>query len=1122
LNIAAWLGELGLERYAEAFEANDIDASVLRTLNADDLKELGVTSLGHRKKLLEAIAALTPQSSAAPVAAAPAPASATPAVREAERRQLTVMFCDLVGSTGLAARLDPEDMGRVIRAYQDCCAEVVRRWDGHVAKFMGDGVLAYFGWPQAHEDDAERAVRAGLDMAAAVGRLQARDDEPLAARVGIATGVVMVGELIGDGAAQEQAVVGETPNLAARLQALAAPGAVAISQSTRRLLGGLFELDDLGPQRLKGFAEPLAAWRVAGEGRAEGRFQALRGEHLTPLVGREHELALLLERWAWAREGDGQVVLISGEPGIGKSRLLQALRQELSGQPHLALSHFGSAYHTNSALHPIIAQLERAAGFAVDDQPPARLAKLEALLCQSTDQLEDAVPLVGALLGIPANDRYPALNLSPQRQKQRTLEVLIEQLAGLARRRPVLELYEDLHWVDPSTLELLDLLVERVRPLPVLVVATFRPEFTPPWSGQAHVTTLPLNRLGRRQGATMALRVTGGKPLPNQILDQIVARTDGVPLFVEELTKTVLESGLLTDTGDRYELTGPLPPLAIPATLQDSLTARLDRLALAKETAQVGAVIGREFSHELLASVADRSKEQLQSALDQLVASELVFRRGVPPVVTYSFKHALVQDTAYQSLLKSKRQQLHARIAQSLEERFPDRVHSEPEVLAHHYAEADLVARAIPYWLGAGRKAAERSADREAAAHLRKGLELVAQLPDPRERAEKELDLRIALGPVLMNIRGTAAPEVAEVYERAHELCGEVGGPEQTFPVLWGLWFHHYMSGQLRVAGEYANELIGVARGLPDTVFRLQGQHAAWMTRCALGELAVAQGHVEEGLGLYDLDRHASSAFVYGGHDAGVCGYSNGALICWLLGYSDRALHLAEDGVALARRLDQPFSSAQALCLKAMLHQLRGEPRAVAEGADELLALCVKHDLKAWARNAEMLKAWTLLGNALVDEGLRQFRQALDARRATGVTARQEYYLVLLAEALGCAGRPEPGLEAVTEALELIQSTEDRRWEALGHRVRGDLLLAASGRNDADAEAAFRCAIDVARTQEAKSLELRAATSLARLLADQDERQSARDLLAPVYGWFTEGFDTADLKDAKALLDALG
>jgi class 3 adenylate cyclase len=739
VNIAAWLRELGLERYEAAFRENDIAPAVLPELTDRDLQDLGV-SLGHRRLLLKAIRALAEDAAERHhIEASPSPAARPASHSGAERRQLTVMFVDLVGSTALSARLDPEDMSGVIRAYQECCAEVIRRWDGHVAKYLGDGVLAYFGWPQAHEDAAERAVRAGLELTDAIAKLGTPAGYTLAARIGIATGLVMVGELIGEGVAREQAVVGETPNLAARLQALAAPGSVVISQATRRLVGGLFELADLGPRRLKGFAEPLVAFRVKGEGSVEGRFEAFHGERLTPLVGREQELAILLERWAWAKEGEGQVVLLAGEPGIGKSRLLRALRQEMSGEPHLVLSHFCSPYHINSALHPTIGQLERAAGFAPGDKPEARRAKLEDLLGQATEQLDEAVPLIGALLGLPADPRYPALNLSPQRQKQRTLEILIDQLAGFARHRPVLELYEDVHWADPSTRELLDLMVERVRALQVLAVLAYRPEFSPAWTGRAHVTLLPLNRLGRRQGAAMVQRIAAGKALPAEVLGQIVARTDGVPLFVEELTKTVLESVLLADKGDHYELSGPLPPLAIPTTLHDSLMARLDRLAPVKEIAQTAAVIGREFSHDLLAEVADRAEAELETALDELVAAELVYRHGLPPDATYSFKHALVQEAAYQSLLKSKRQQLHARIAEALEEEFPDVGETGPEVLARHLTEAGQAERAIAYWRAAAQRASERSAHQEAIAHLGKGVELLRELPETQKRNRLEL-----------------------------------------------------------------------------------------------------------------------------------------------------------------------------------------------------------------------------------------------------------------------------------------------------------------------------------------------------------------------------------------------
>ena len=1099
MDILAWLRELGLERYEQAFQENEIAVDILPKLTADDLKDIGVTIVGHRRKLLEAIAALAKPALALQAGPSAAPAEAPPTARPAaaERRQLTVMFVDLVGSTALSAALDPEEMGAAIRVYQNAVAGEILRFEGHIAKFMGDGVLAYFGWPQAHEDDAERAVRAGLALARAVGALEV-GGRRLAARIGIATGLVVVGEPAGEGEAQERAVVGETPNLAARLQALAEPGSVVISWATRRLVGSLFELTDLGPTRIKGFPKPVAAFRVQGEGSADGRFEALHGQRLTPLIGREHQLAMLLERWSWAKDGEGQVVLIAGEAGIGKSRLLHALRDKLVGEPHFALSYFCSAYHTNSMLHPIVSQLERAAGFSSHDEPGDRLAKLEALLAQGADRLDEAAPLIGTLLGVPADERYPALNLSPQRQKQRTFEVLIEQLSGLARERPVLQLFEDLHWADPSTLELLAMVIERARVLPLLVVITCRPQFSPPWSGQAHVTALPVNRLGRRQGAAMALQITGGKTLPPEILDQILERTDGVPLFVEELTRTLLESGLMTDAGDRYELAGPLPPLAIPANLHDSLMARLDRLAPVKELAQIGAVIGREFSHELLAAVADRPQEQLESGLDQLVASELVFRRGAPPDAAYSFKHALVKDAAYQSLLKSRRQQLHARVSQVFEERFPGVVETQPELLAYHLTEAGLDERAAEAWARAGRAALGRSAMREAVNSLSRAVGLLRGMPSSPDRQRLELELLGGLGVALVNTLGPASSEAKAAHERADRLSQELGDRKARFRARWNLWRVYNVRAEFDSAVALGDALLAEAQTDRDADHEVQARHALWSSHLFRGDLEAICHHVDCGLALYEVDRHGTQALTFGGHDARECALAAGSNALFLLGYPERALARNAEGIAHA--LAQPQVVAHAHNWGSMLLQLAGEFEQLDRRIILLARLADEHGLAIYYPEARILAAWRAVRLERDHRAAEEMRKFLDRRTAMGSVGMQTYFLMLFADAQLRLGRPDEALAAITEGL---------------------ARAALDARDVRIAEAALDAALAAARHQSSRLFELRAACDLARLWADQGQRRKAYDLLAPVYGWFTEGFDTADLKDATALLGEL-
>jgi class 3 adenylate cyclase/predicted ATPase len=1121
MDVLAWLRELGLERYEQAFRENEIAAEILPKLTADDLKDMGVAIVGHRRKLLEAIAALAkPALAEQPVPSAPAETPRKAQPTEAERRQLTVMFVDLVGSTALSAALDPEEMGAAIRLYQNAVAGETLRFEGHIAKFMGDGVLAYFGWPQAHEDDAERAVRAGLAIARTVAGLEVGGHR-LAARIGIATGLVVVGERVGEGEAQERAVVGETPNLAARLQASAPPGGVVISQTTRRLVGTLFELADLGPTRIKGFAEPISAFVVQGEGRADGRFEALHGQRLTPLIGREHELAMLMERWNWAKDGDGQVVLIAGEAGIGKSRLMHALREKLTGEPHFALSYFCSAYHTNSALHPVVAQLERAAGFASQDEPGDRLDKLEALLAQGAERLDEAAPLVGALLGVPTDERYRAPNLSPQRQKQRTFEVLIEQLAGLSRERPVLQAYEDLHWADPSTLELLDMVVERARVLPVLVVITHRPQFIPPWSGQAHVTALPLHRLGRRQGAAMALEVTGGKALPAEILAQILERTDGVPLFVEELTRTMLESGLLTDAGERYELTGPLPALAIPANLHDSLMARLDRLAPVKELAQTGAVIGREFSHKLIAAVADRPQEQLESWLDQLVASELVFRRGSPPDAIYSFKHALVRDAAYQSLLKSRRQQLHARVAHVFEEQFPALAETQPELLAYHLTEAGLDERAAEAWARAGRAALGRSAMREAANSLSRAVGLLRGLPSSPDRQRLELELLGGLGVALTNTLGPASSEAQAAHERAAQLSQELGDREGRFRARWNLWRVYNVRAEFDSALAVGDALLAEAQADGDADHEMQARHALWSSCLFRGDLEAAGRHIDRGLSLYEVDRHGAQALTFGGHDARECALSNSSRALLLLGYPERARARNAKGFAHAQMLGQPQVVAHALNWGSMFLQLVGELEELERSTLLLARLADEHGLAIYYPEARMLASWRTVHVERDLRAAQEMRNFLDRRAAMGTVSMHSYFLMLLADAWLELGRTDETLAAIKEGLASAEANGEHFCTAELHRLRARACLALDARDAQIAEAALDAALADAHRQSSRIFELRAACDLARLWADRGERRNGRDLLAPVYSWFTEGFNIADLKAAKALLEEL-
>jgi class 3 adenylate cyclase len=1100
IEITEWLRDLGFEQYEPAFRANDVDAEVLPKLTADDLISIGVTSVGHRRKLLEAIAALGSAHSAAAAHA------------EAERRQLTVMFCDLVDSTPLSSRLDPEDYREVIAAYLRTVAATVAKLDGFIAKYMGDGILVYFGYPLAHEDDAERAVRAGLDAIVSVSRLDVISTT-VRVRVGIATGLVIVGDLIGEGSAQEQSVVGETPNLAARLQTLAEPNTVVISKGTRQLLGDLFEYRDLGAVKVKGIASPVSAWQVLRPSVVASRFEALRSGE-TPLVGREEEVELLVRCWQQAKSGEGRAVLISGEPGIGKSRLTVALSERIGSEPHTCLRYFCSPHHQDSALYPLIAQLERAAGFARDDLVEAKLGKLQALLAQGSRD-DDDIALLSELLSLPTSAAQ--LNLSPQRKREKLFEAVLSQLGAEAAHRPVLMVFEDAHWIDPTSRELLDRIVDRMRQLSLLLAITFRPEFRPPWSDNAHVTTLALNRLGERDGEALVRNLAGNARLASQIVAEIVERTDGVPLFVEELTKAVLESATRGDRVAAVLGTTSFASLSVPATLQASLIARLDRLGpVAKEVGQIGAVLGREFGYDLIAHVARRPAVGLRAGLDRLTEAGLLFCKGVAPQSSYLFKHALVQDAAYGTLLRVRRQELHARVAVVLEQHFADLVEHQPELLAHHLTAAGDTEHAIDRWLEAGQHAAARLAHLEAIRHFDRGLAILAALPEGPARDGRELELQLARGLSLFTAGGYSSVEAAETYARARELAERRSEPHQLFMAVYGLWQSANGAGRVVDCRKLSDRLQQLTAGNANDELRLQAHHSGWATCLFAGDPAAAREHCDAGRRLYDPERHRSHRLLYGGHDPGVCACFVGAQVHWLLGYPEKGLALGSESLALAERIAHPFSIVDALLFNGILHVDRGAPKVALQRLEVAEALVAEHRL-GFMMEPRFLRGAALSALGAFEEAVCCLREGLAS--PLGALRLRLYGLTRLADALARQSEHGAALAAAREGLSTEENTGHRQWEAELHRLEGIALLGLNRREEG--QAALEEALRVARRQRAKAYELRAAVSLARQWGNEGRRAEAHDLLAPVFGWFTEGFDTADLKEAEALLDQL-
>ncbi|MGB6539850.1 MAG: AAA family ATPase [Xanthobacteraceae bacterium] len=1116
--IADWLEKLGMSEYAKRFAENDIDISVLRDLTDQDLKELDV-SLGHRRKMLRAIAEFA---GAAPTS--PQPALTEPKPHDtAERRQVTVMFSDLVGSTALSARMDPEDLREVISAYQKCVAETVQRFGGFVAKYMGDGVLIYFGYPQAHEDDADRAVRAGLEVIAAVSAL--KSPVPLQTRVGIATGMVVVGDLIGSGEAQERGIVGETPNLAARLQGIAEPNMVVIADGTRQLIGDLFELQYLGSKDLKGIAGPVRGWAALRPGSAEGRFEALHGSGLTALVGREEELDLLLRRWSKAKTGEGQVVLLSGEAGIGKSRLTAALLERLAPEPHTRLRYFCSPQHTDSAFFPIISQMERAAQLAHEDTAQGKLDKLDTLLALSFTARKDAA-LISEMLSLPNDGRYPKLELDPQQQRQKTLEALTAQIEALSRSNPVLMIFEDVHWVDPTSLEVLGRTVDRLRTLGVLLIITYRPEFEPPWIGRSSVAALNLNRLGERETVALIDHVRGNKSLPESIRLDIIERTDGIPLFVEEMTKAILEA---ETEGDARKAASSVPSSApaVPASLHASLMARLDRLGSAKDLAQTGAAIGREFSHALLAAVADKPEAELKLALDRLEGAGLLFRQGVPPHASYLFKHALVQDAAYGTLLREPRRALHARIAEALETQFHEIAENQPELLARHCTEAGLVSKAAKLWGKAGLRSLERSALVEAVEQLSSALDQIEPLSaEPASRQER-LKLQVAIIAPLIHVRGYASEETTGAVERAHRLIEEaenLGDPPEDPLLLFSVLYASVIAHQIAFDGEAFREsavqFLALAESRKAAIPIMVGHRLIANSLLLTGSAVKGRVHFDQAIARYNPLEHRGLVTRFG-QDSRVSGLAFRSIALWMLGYPKAALTDADNAISDAHEIGQAATLMFALQVTFIALMLCGEYAAANNNLNTLVALANEKDTLYWKAEGLLDKGCILALTGRHSEAIDTITSWIAPFRSTGATWNIPTYLLFLASAHAELGNISNAHSCIGDAFTAITATGETWFEAEAHRMAGEIEAKSGKPESAKIEAYFASALAIARQQQAKSWELRAAMSMARLWRDQGKLQQARELLAPVYGWFTEGFDTLDLKEAKALLDTL-
>lgn len=1125
--VSAWLESLGLDGYREVFQRNAITWDVLPELNDGDLAALGVL-LGHRKKLLRAIAQLSQSREDDGVGPLPVPTGQGgepfPSSRDrAERRQLTVMFCDLVGSTALARRLDPEDFQAAARRFLDTCNEAVSRFNGYIAKYMGDGLLVYFGYPHAHEHDAERAVHAGLAVLELVKALP-REDHPdqefeIAARIGIATGPVMVGELIGQETAKERSVFGETPNLASRLQGLAAPNQLIIDSVTKRLVGGEFQFADRGTASLKGFEAPVQIWQVVSAKPSASRFESYRSGRLIDFIGREHETALVLGRWREAVEGEGQVVLLCGEAGIGKSRLVRHLRDQLTGDHFETIQSQCSPHHTNTVLYPVMTYLRQAAGLAGEDSAATQRQKLVTLMADNGLDDRTTVALFAHLLSIQGNEQDQPANVSPDKRKEMTLEALVQYLQRLADRFPVLLIVEDAHWLDPTTLDLITRVIDRIRQMRVLLLITFRSDFRPVWTEYSHVTFLTLSRLPRRQSAELIATMTRGKALPQEVLQAILAKTDGVPLYIEELTENLLETGLLAEGTDSFTLKTPLKEMVIPDSLQSLLMERVDRLGPVKEIVQIGAAIGREFSYELLRAVVDMTDNQLNSALDLFVSSGLILQEGERSLSRYRFKHMLVQEAAYNTLPKKSRRLLHARIAKTLEEKFAERVQLEPELLAYHFEQAGLTHPAITYWRLAARRDADRSANIEALNHFNSALTLLKELPADMERDALELDLLIARGAPMVTVKGYASQEIERNYLRAKELSHKKSGSEQYFLSVWGLWVFHLVRGPLATACDLAEQLLSLAEREQNPDLLIRAHESVGSTYSFLGRFEEAKTNLLAAKSHYDPTRHRSQILPYA-QDPGITARIILARTLWILGEVDQVEALSQEAIGMARQLEHPFTLAFALATVSWIYSTVRDASRTLIFAEEAVAISTKYSFEVTLAWATSLQGWALAEKG-EEQGLGRLVKGVSATQAAGASLNNTFTLAQLAEIYMRQKRFDEGLGAVAEAQKLVHSQGERCWQAELLRLKGELLLEQSEQSASAAEQCFIEALKIAQEQHARMLELRAAMSMARLLKKLNRLDAAKVVLQSVLSRFREGVADADIIEAQMILEGL-